>query len=192
VEKDGMQALALSSGDLANDRTGKGVRQVYDHARDDLMNAANDSEGKDEMQALVRNLVDRKNGANEGAQQAYAHARDDPMNAASAQVDQAEMLKSAHVLDPQMNVANDQLKKAKNRDNARGRINAMNDANVQELESARAPGVHPVTGHRADHDLQAEQAVSARPPGERVRAVENHLPGQSDRAGSEGSGDRSD
>jgi hypothetical protein len=146
VEKDGMQALALSSGDPrsdANDRTGKGVRQ------------------------------------------GYVHARDDPMNAANARVEQVEMLKSGRALDLLMSGANDPLKKAKNRDSARG---PMSGASAQEPETGQLPGANLMTAHRAEHDHPAGQVVSARPPGEHVRAAENHLPGQSDRAGSDGSG----
>jgi 23S rRNA pseudouridine2605 synthase len=64
----------------------------------------------------------------------------------------------------------------------------MSGASAQEPETGQLPGANLMTAHRAEHDHPAGQVVSARPPGEHVRAAENHLPGQSDRAGSDGSG----
>jgi hypothetical protein len=173
VGKDGMQALALSSGDLTS--------------------GENDPVGKDGMQALAPSSGDLTSAANErtgkGVRQGYVHARDDPMNDANARVEQVEMLESARALDLVMSGANDPLRKAKNRDSAR---DPMSSASAQEQASGQLPGASLMTAHRAAHDRPAGQVVSALLPGEHARAVENHLPGQSDRAGSDGSGERSD
>jgi hypothetical protein len=144
------------------------------------------------MQVLAQSSSDPRSDANDLVQkdgmQAYVHARDDPMNAANARVEQGEMLKFGRALELLMSAANDPLRKAKNRDSARGQTRVMSGASAQEPETGQLPGANLTTARRVEHDHPAGQVVSARPPGEHVRAAENHLPGQSDRAGSDGSG----